>query len=64
MLLQIMEDGHLSDAKGRRVDFRNAILIMTSNVGRANCSDEHVAGLPLLRGDGGRPRRGLLREPA
>jgi ATP-dependent Clp protease ATP-binding subunit ClpC len=33
MLLQIMEDGHLSDAKGRRVDFRNAIIIMTSNVG-------------------------------
>jgi ATP-dependent Clp protease ATP-binding subunit ClpC len=33
MLLQIMEDGYLSDAKGRRVDFRNAILIMTSNVG-------------------------------
>ncbi len=33
ILLQIMEDGHLSDAKGRRVDFRNAILIMTSNVG-------------------------------
>ena len=33
MLLQIMEDGHLSDAKGRRVDFRNAILIMTSNIG-------------------------------
>jgi len=33
MLLQIMEDGHLSDAKGRKVDFRNTILIMTSNVG-------------------------------
>lgn len=33
MLLQIMEDGYLSDAKGRRVDFRNALLIMTSNVG-------------------------------
>jgi len=33
MLLQIMEDGYLSDAKGRRVDFRNVILIMTSNVG-------------------------------
>src|SRR6187401_2856275 len=33
MLLQIMEDGHLSDAKGRRVDFRNTIIIMTSNVG-------------------------------
>ncbi len=33
MLLQIMEDGHLSDAKGRKVDFRNAIVLMTSNVG-------------------------------
>jgi ATP-dependent Clp protease ATP-binding subunit ClpC len=35
MLLQIMEDGNLADAKGRRVDFRNALLIMTSNVGAA-----------------------------
>jgi ATP-dependent Clp protease ATP-binding subunit ClpC len=33
MLLQIMEDGHLSDAKGRKVDFRNTIILMTSNVG-------------------------------
>ncbi|MCU0478551.1 MAG: ATP-dependent Clp protease ATP-binding subunit [Chloroflexi bacterium] len=33
ILLQIMEDGHLSDAKGRRVDFRNTIIIMTSNLG-------------------------------
>ena len=33
MLLQIMEEGHLSDARGRRVDFRNAIIIMTSNIG-------------------------------
>ena len=32
-LLQIMEDGNLSDAKGKKVDFRNAILILTSNVG-------------------------------
>ena len=33
MLLQIMEEGKLSDAKGRAVDFRNTILVMTSNVG-------------------------------
>ncbi len=33
MLLQILEDGSLADAKGRRVDFRNTIVIMTSNVG-------------------------------
>jgi ATP-dependent Clp protease ATP-binding subunit ClpC len=33
MLLQIMEEGHLSDAKGRKVDFSNAIIVMTSNIG-------------------------------
>lgn len=33
MLLQIMEEGQLSDARGRKVDFRNTIIIMTSNVG-------------------------------
>ncbi|MCC6237771.1 MAG: ATP-dependent Clp protease ATP-binding subunit [Dehalococcoidia bacterium] len=33
MLLQIFDDGHLSDAKGRKVDFRNTIIVMTSNVG-------------------------------
>ncbi len=33
MLLQIMEEGTLTDARGRRVDFRNAMIVMTSNVG-------------------------------
>jgi ATP-dependent Clp protease ATP-binding subunit ClpC len=33
ILLQITEDGHLTDSYGRKVDFRNTILIMTSNVG-------------------------------
>ena len=33
MLLQILEDGHLTDAKGRTVDFKNTLLIMTSNIG-------------------------------
>ncbi|MFH1925232.1 MAG: ATP-dependent Clp protease ATP-binding subunit [Chloroflexota bacterium] len=33
LLLQIFDDGHLTDAKGRRVDFRNSIIVMTSNVG-------------------------------
>nr|MBA3587004.1 ATP-dependent Clp protease ATP-binding subunit [Chloroflexota bacterium] len=33
ILLQILEDGHLTDAKGRRVDFRNTVIIMTSNIG-------------------------------
>jgi ATP-dependent Clp protease ATP-binding subunit ClpB len=33
ILLQILEDGRLTDGKGRRVDFRNTVLVMTSNVG-------------------------------
>jgi ATP-dependent Clp protease ATP-binding subunit ClpC len=33
MLLQIMEEGHITDARGRTVDFRNAMIIMTSNIG-------------------------------
>jgi ATP-dependent Clp protease ATP-binding subunit ClpC len=33
MLLQIMEEGHLTDSFGRRVDFRNTVLIMTTNIG-------------------------------
>jgi ATP-dependent Clp protease ATP-binding subunit ClpC len=36
ILLQILEDGQLTDAKGRRVDFRNSVIIMTSNVGAAS----------------------------
>jgi ATP-dependent Clp protease ATP-binding subunit ClpC len=33
LLLQIFDDGHLTDAKGRRVDFRNSVIVMTSNIG-------------------------------
>ena len=44
MLLQIMEDGHLADAKGHKVDFRNAIIIMTSNVGSSVISRDAALG--------------------
>ena len=40
MLLQILEDGILTDAQGRRVDFKNTVIIMTSNVG-ARMITEH-----------------------
>jgi ATP-dependent Clp protease ATP-binding subunit ClpB len=33
LLLQLLDEGHLTDSKGRRVDFRNTIIIMTSNLG-------------------------------
>jgi ATP-dependent Clp protease ATP-binding subunit ClpB len=40
ILLQVMDDGRLTDAKGRTVDFKNAVLIMTSNLGAAHLSTE------------------------
>ena len=49
MLLQIMEDGHLSDAKGHKVDFRNTIVIMTSNVGAELLSRESSLGFSVNR---------------
>lgn len=44
MLLQIMEEGSLSDARGRRVDFRNTIIIMTSNIGAETIKRETGLG--------------------
>lgn len=49
MLLQILEDGNLADAKGRRVDFRNTIIIMTSNVGADAISRELTLGFVMHR---------------
>lgn len=39
MLLQILDDGHITDSLGRKIDFRNAILIMTSNIGSRELKD-------------------------
>jgi ATP-dependent Clp protease ATP-binding subunit ClpC len=49
MLLQIMEEGHLSDARGRKVDFRNAIIVMTSNVGADMIKKQASLGFTLKR---------------
>lgn len=49
MLLQIMEEGHLSDARGRKVDFRNAIIVMTSNVGADMIKRQTSLGFDLKR---------------
>ena len=43
-LLQIMEEGNLSDARGRKVDFRNTIIVMTSNVGADIIKQERSIG--------------------
>lgn len=44
LLLQVLDDGYLTDAKGRHVDFRNTILIMTSNLGATTLRDEKEVG--------------------
>ena len=48
MLLQVFDDGHLADAKGRRVDFRNTIIIMTSNVGSDLIRRESAIGFSTV----------------
>ena len=49
MLLQIMEEGHLSDARGRKVDFRNALIVMTSNVGADMIKRQTSIGFDVKR---------------
>lgn len=44
ILLQVLDDGYLTDSKGRKVDFRNTILIMTSNLGATALRDEKSVG--------------------
>jgi len=47
ILLQILEDGKLTDAQGRKVDFRNTIVIMTSNIGAATISKNQSLGFSM-----------------
>ena len=49
ILLQIMEEGKLSDAKGRKVDFRNCIIVMTSNIGADLIKRDGGYGFQLQR---------------
>ncbi len=44
ILLQVLDDGFLTDSKGRKVDFRNTIIIMTSNLGATALRDEKLVG--------------------
>ena len=61
ILLQILEDGHLTDAKGRRVDFRNTIIIMTSNLGAKQLQTNSSLGFRAMGDDRREPRRELVR---
>jgi len=49
VLLQMMDDGRLTDGKGRVVDFKNTIIIMTSNIGSSFLHSEHVGADAFVR---------------
>ena len=51
ILLQVLDDGHLTDSKGRKVDFKNTILIMTSNIGATALRDEKTVGFGSTGGE-------------
>ena len=61
ILLQIFDDGHLSDAKGRKVDFRNAIIVMTSNLGSDLITRETGIGFSIKSDEGRTERIGYER---
>lgn len=42
MLLQILDDGRLTDAQGRTVNFKNTVIIMTSNIGARLITDKYI----------------------
>ncbi len=50
ILLQVLEDGRLTDSKGRTVDFRNTIVIMTSNVGASELKRNKYVGFNVQEG--------------
>jgi ATP-dependent Clp protease ATP-binding subunit ClpC len=50
ILLQIFDDGHLTDAKGRKVDFRNTIVVMTSNIGSNLIQQDRSIGFAARSG--------------
>ncbi|MGI9658887.1 MAG: ATP-dependent Clp protease ATP-binding subunit [Gaiellaceae bacterium] len=52
ILLQILEDGKLTDAQGRKVDFRNTIMIMTSNIGAATIAKNQSLGFTVSDEEG------------
>jgi len=49
VLLQLLDDGRLTDGQGRTVDFRNAVVIMTSNLGTHLIQGDNVSGDPFVR---------------
>lgn len=63
IMLQILEDGRLTDSKGRAVDFKNCVIIMTSNLGAANIDNKRI-GFSVVESDHGyeQMKQGIMEE--
>ncbi|MEG2858083.1 MAG: AAA family ATPase, partial [Clostridia bacterium] len=62
LLLQILEDGTLSDSQGRHVDFSNTIIVMTSNIGASKLARDQVSGFSQAGGAPINMKSDVLRE--
>ena len=65
ILLQVLDDGHITDAQGRKVSFKNTIIIMTSNAGAANIVSPKTLGFASsndAKADYNRMREGVMDE--
>lgn len=65
ILLQILDDGHVTDSSGRKVDFKNTIIIMTSNAGASRIVDPKKLGFGAVsdeKSDHDRMRNGVMEE--
>lgn len=60
VLLQILEDGELSDSQGRRVDFKNTVVIMTSNVGAGSITERKPLGFASHSADETSVQKGVM----
>ena len=62
LLLQVLDEGFLTDSKGRKVDFRNTIIIMTSNLGSRSLFDTNAVGFNADNADQARERQGKVEQ--
>ena len=62
LLLQVLEDGTLTDSQGRKTDFRNAVIIMTSNVGAKKLTEQTALGFNAAAAEDERIKREILSE--
>ena len=62
LLLQVLDEGFLTDSKGRKVDFRNTIIIMTSNLGSRTLFDSKAVGFNAYKVDQSKARRAKVEQ--